>query len=226
MSSIDFEAYERFAIRYKARFAGISRATDGEHTPEDVASEALLLAVEMAQKVGATPDFDDSEFQDRLIRHLHQHLVKYTETVVRHAVRLDKPIDGEEVSAEDHPAMRHRADMGNDPAEPLAQLLEKEVAAVPLDTVTPHESRAAAYIHLLDRCGSSMRIAADALKISLSYCYFRFNEAKRLVTLQADLKPIVGDPAFAPGPWRPYKMIVDRPWQQLTLDFDDMDLAW
>jgi hypothetical protein len=224
MSSIDFEAYERFTARHRSRFRGISRATDGEHSPEDVAGEALLLAVEMAEKAGAPPGFDDADFQDLLLRHLYQHLVKYTETVVRYAVKLDKPIDGEEVCAEDHPAMRRRADVGNEPAEPLAQLLAKEAAAAPIDTVTPHESRAAAYFHLLERCGSSMRIAAEALRISISYCYFRFNEAKRLVTLQSDLKPIIGDPTFAPGPWRPYKMTMDRPWHQLALRFDDMDL--
>ncbi|WP_427183922.1 hypothetical protein ACL598_20570 [Bordetella bronchialis] len=226
MSSIDFEAYERFANRHRGRFRGISRDTEGEHTLEDVASEALVLAIDMGEKAGAPPDFDDPEFQDRLLRHLYQHLVKYTERVVRCAVRLDKPIDGEEVSAENHPAMRRRADVGNEPAEPLAQLLAKEAAAAPMDAVTPHESRAAAYFHLLERCGSSMRLAAEALRISISYCYFRFNEAKRLVTLQSDLKPIIGDPTFSPGPWRPYKMTVDRPWQQLTLGFDDMELPW
>jgi hypothetical protein len=47
------------------------------------------------------------------------------------------------------------------------------------------------------------------------------------VTLQSNLKPIIGDPTFSPGPWRSYKMNVDRRWHQLTLGFDDMDLpSW
>ncbi|WP_143277759.1 hypothetical protein [Bordetella genomosp. 10] len=173
----------------------------------------------MAEKSGIAPDFDDPEFQDRLFRHLYQHLVEYTEKIVRGAVRLDKPIDGEEISAEDHPAMRRRVDAGNEPADPLAQLLAKEAASVSV-TVTPHESRAAAYLHLLERCGNSMRVAAAALRISLSYCYFRFNEAKAAVIVQENLQPIIGDVSFLPGPWRPFKLVMPERWLQLSLDLD------
>lgn len=219
MSSIDFEAFDRFTNRYRGRFRSISSATKGEHSPDDVASEALVIAVDLAEKNGAVIDFDDPVFQDQLLRHLYQHLVKYTETVVRYAVKLDKPIDGEDISAEDHPAMLRRVDVGNEPADPLAQLLAREAAAASVVTVTPHESRAAAYVHLLARCNNSMRAAADALRISLSYCYFRFNEAKAAVSVQENLRPIVGDASFLPGPWRRFRIVAPCRWLQLSLDF-------
>jgi hypothetical protein len=177
------------------------------------------MAVNLAEKAGVPPDFDDDGFQDRLLRHLYQQLVKWTETTVRHAVRLDKPIDGEEIQADDHPALRSRTDDDRAPQDPLAILMVQEEAAKPTRTLTQHESRAAAYYHLLERCDSSMRIAAEVLRISVSYCYFRFNEAKRQVGVQDDLRPIVGDSSFRPGAWRPFKMTPNHQWRQLPLNF-------
>ncbi|OZI31720.1 hypothetical protein CAL29_28005 [Bordetella genomosp. 10] len=65
-----------------------------------------------------------------------------------------------------------------------------------------------------------MRVAAAALRISLSYCYFRFNEAKAAVIVQENLQPIIGDVSFLPGPWRPFKLVMPERWLQLSLDLD------
>lgn len=219
MSSFDFAAFHEFAKAKRAKFRAIAQATQGEHTSEDVENEAILVALEVAEKDGVPVEFRSSAFQDRVIAFLYQRLVRYAETVVRYAVKLDKPIDGEEVQADDHPAMRRRMDDGHSPQDPLDLLIAKEDAAQPMASVTQHESRAAAYYHLLEQCDSSMRLAAEALRISLSYCYFRFNEAKRLVSMQTNLKPIIGDVSFCPGPWRPYKVQLPERNRQLSFDF-------
>lgn len=97
--------------------------------------------------------------------------------------------------------------------------MAQEEAAKPARTLTQHESRAAACFHLLERCDSSMKVAADVLRISLPYCYFRFNEAKRQVTVQEDLRPIVGETSFRPWACRSFKMTANQQWRQLTLNF-------
>jgi hypothetical protein len=68
-----------------------------------------------------------------------------------------------------------------------------------------------------------MREVAQHLLISLSYCYFRVNEARRLVELQADLPQAVEDAGFKPRTWRPFQ--IKMPRVQLELDLRQRCLA-
>jgi DNA-directed RNA polymerase specialized sigma24 family protein len=225
MSLGSFESFLRFTAAKSKRIRAVARATMGEYSEEDVTNEAWLMAFEVAEKLGVPVDFDDESFQQNLIAFLYQELVRYSETTVRHALKLDRPIHGEAVSIDDHPAMRQLA--SSEYSDPLHHLIELEAAEEDREP-SPHESRAGAYVRLLEHCGYSMHKVAYSLLISLSYCYRRLNEARLMCERQLVLPQGISgtDDSFIPGPWRPFK--IRRVWVQgeLDLDLDDSGNLW
>jgi hypothetical protein len=222
MSSINLAAFQRFAHKNRSKFKQISSASGREHSVGDVENDSFVIAFEVAARDGREIDFDDPDFQERVITFLYQRLVKYTDKKVRKAVRLDKPIDGEDISADDHPALREWV-ITSGSTDPLQELILLEESASTARQPNPHASRASAYVHLLQQFNNSMREVAQHLLISLSYCYLRVNEAKRLVELQAELPQTVEDASFKARTWRPFQLKMPR--VQLELDLRQPCLA-
>lgn len=169
--------------------------------------------------------FEDPAYQQTLISYLYQQLVRYTETQVRYAVRLDHWQHGDDPEHDSHPLLNKlSADTGNDP---LVALLTKESEGQASQSEPlPYESRAAAYLHLMRRFDNSMREVAKYLLISLPYCYYRYNEAVSLAHRQ---KPLPNEGMQVPGEflprgWRPFRFV--RPWRQMELDFGEAANLW
>lgn len=216
MPGSSIEAFKRFTLAKRKRFEAIARKTGDEYTPEDIEGEAWLMAPMVAQKTDLALDFDDPLFQDRLVAFLFNELTRYTETVVRYAVKLDRQIAGEDAAADDHPAMRRLA--ANEFSDPLRHLIATEDTQTEPREHGPHESRAGAYIHLLRHFDNRMHEVANYLLISPSYCYFRCREARRMVEQQLSL-PAAGlltESANHPQSWRAYRTL--RRWVQLDLN--------
>src|SRR3546814_19118545 len=93
-------------------------------------------------------------------------------------------------------------------SQPLQILLVLEAAADQPREPQSHESRAGAYLYLLQHHRNKMRSVADQLLISLSYCYYRFNEALEMARNQCDFPDTIGllSTAFPPGPWRSFRL--------------------
>ena len=209
----DADSFMRFLERRKPALQRISRHTRGESSLDEVQSEAWLMIDTFACK-SVVIDLDDPVHQDRLIAHLYQHLVRYTELNVRHAVRLDHAPNGDDAHA--HPLMNLlTAGPQYDPVNALMQA-EEEPDACP----TGHQSLAGAYLQLLRRFDNRMLDVADHLLISVSYCYRRCAHARRLAVHQHPLPstPAADDVMFVPGAWRRFRMM--RKQVQLSLDFD------
>lgn len=110
---VDAAAFERFTRAHRDDLRRISRHTNGESSMGDVQSEAWLMLHALADK-GKPVDLDAPADVRRLLAHLYQHLVRYTELQVRHAVRLDHSPDGDEQTP--HPlALRLAAQPHFDP---------------------------------------------------------------------------------------------------------------
>jgi hypothetical protein len=211
------EPFTRFLDTHGPDLQRISRATRGEASLEDVQAEAWLMVADLRRK-GATIDLRLAEHRQLLLSHLYQHLVRYTELNVRHAVRLDHSPGGEEGRV--HPlAHLLAADECSDPLIALMQLQDRSN----LDeqaSLGPHQSLASAYLCLLDRLNHRMAALAEHLLISLSYCYRRCAHARTLAVHQQALPSgaMASDPAFIPGAWRRFRL--QRPPVQLSFDFD------
>lgn len=206
VSSDPLSAYQRFIKAKQQRFASIASKTRNEYTIDDIESIAWLTALEVSEKLDIPVDFDDPFFQDRVLAFLYVKLATRVETVVRYSVRLDKPINGEAIALDDHPALRKLA--ASEYSDPLQLLIAAEESQEEPREHEPHESRAGAYLHLLRKFDNRMRDVAEHLLISLSYCYFRYNEALAMVERQLPLSAEGSTSASTTdlGPWRPFRM--------------------
>lgn len=201
------DGFIEFLGTCRKKLRSISYATRGELSPEDVESEAWLMLATLQGK-GHTVDLRQPEHRELLISHLYQHLVRYTEKKVRHAIRLDHAPGGEE--GEMHPlAHLLAADEHYDPALALMHAQEQaleQAARRPLLGV--HQSLASAYVHLLERFDNRMEALADHLLISLSYCYRRCAHARVLAVNQQPIPSAAmrEDSGFVPGAWRSFRL--------------------
>lgn len=214
------DAFTEFLRLRQRDLQRISRHTRGESSLSDVQAEAWLMIDTLARK-GVVIDLREPKHQSLLIAHLYQHLVRYTELQVRHAVRLDHAPGGEDGQA--HPLMNLlAAERHYDPVVALMEAEDQAQAAL-ADDPMPHQSLAGAYIHLLRRFDNRMRDVADHLMISVSYCYRRCAHARCLAVHQQALPSAVSDTTFVPGAWRRFRIL--RTPVQLAFDFDaDMAL--
>lgn len=212
--SVSEDAFTRFLAQHKSDLQRISRHTRGECALGDVQTEAWLMIDTFARK-GVTIDLAQPAQVSQLLAHLYQHLVRYTELHVRHAVRLDHSPGGDEGEA--HPLMRMLAAAPEyDPV--VALLAGEDRADVEDEDPGVHQSLAGAYVHLLRRFDNRMRDVAEHLMISLSYCYQRCAHARRLAVLQRPLPQQMDQSGFMPGAWRRFRLM--RTPIQLAFDFD------
>jgi hypothetical protein len=202
----------------------IARHTHGEHDVGDVQSEAWLMAAGWQAVRGASLDLSTQDGQQLLLSHLYQHLVRYTELQVRHAVRLDHAPRGSEDTDSPHPLLNQLS--SDDGMEPLSILLAAERESDATPTPDQHHSPAAAWACLLSHFDNRMLAVARHLMISLSHSYRCCRRARQLAYTQPPLPvAVVGAEDFIPGPWRRNRHT--RDCRQLAFDFDEpLPLGW
>jgi len=187
------DPFTQFLQQQASALRRIARAARGEHSAADVAQEACRLA----ERHGRPIDFAEPAFQDLLLRHLYQALVRHTELNVRHTVRLDHAIGTD--SDETTPDWRMKQLVDDRQDDPLSHWLAHEKRAGQPDPDTPH---AWAWTVLLRECGQHMPSVAMRLLIPVSRAYRCCARARQLANGQHPLAlpPIVD--ARQLGPWR------------------------
>lgn len=217
MASLTDPAFERFVLERKKRLQHIASHTRGEYQLLDVISEAWLMAGTLAARKGMRVDFANEAFQDLLLSHLYQALVRYTELNVRHAVRLDHAARDGGSEDESHPLMRT---LPNDEGRnPLSELLRQEAEAQEDQALENHHSLASAYVRLLRHFDNRMEAVANHLLISTSYAYQRCAHARLLAVRQCPVPLPIPAGKFIPKPWRRFR--IHRSPEQLAFDFDE-----
>ncbi len=224
MSFMNFDAqFIQFSKKYYSTFERISAATRLELSPGDVENEAWLLAKEWELE-GIPARFDDRSYVDKLFSHLYQKLVRYNEKNLRYAVRTDHWIYGDESESSPHPLLNKLA--SDEGSQPLESLLAREEAKNQPVEPGPDETRAGAYLCLIRRYNNRMKCVANHLMISLSYCYYRFNEAIEAEGKQCAIPCTIERQGnvFTPGPWRSFRL--SQPWVQMELDLMPPTELW
>lgn len=185
--------------------------SQGESRLEDVQSEIWLVADELSKKRDNPIDFLNPEHQDLLIAYTYQKLVRYCETNVRNAARIDDTDnEGDQLNYE------NRLTNG-DIEDPLNQIIVEPDR--PAGTLGPL-SLGAAWTSVLDRCNNQMTSVAYFLKLSLSHSYRCFNQALHVTQWQHQLPLYLSDKAsLNPQPWRRYRRY--RKPEQLAFAFDE-----
>ncbi len=210
------DAFHRFAAEKKKDLQRIARATRGEHTFEDVVHEAWIMALTLQTAEGSPLDLSHADAQRKLLSHLYQHLVRYTELNVRHAVQLDHAPKGGGEEGDAHPLSYLL--VSNEGRDPLGDLIEQEADSALEASLHAHGSLAAAYVCLLRQFDNRMSNVADHLRISLSYAYQRCAQARWLAAHVMHI-PMPAMEHFTPRAWRLFRL--RRPHVQLAFNFDD-----
>lgn len=194
--------FAAFVAAHRKNLQQIASATKGDHRLGDVVNEAWMLGHELAETESGA-DFRDPVFCDRLLRHLYQALVRYTDLHVRHAVRLDP--SNRENAADERPNLLLRKLAAAD-AGPLAGLLAGEdVRERAMQARNERGSLAEAWLVLLER-HRDMRGVAAHLLISRSHAYRCCAWACRITTMQRPMAS--GMPAASQvGPWRRFRAV-------------------
>lgn len=205
------EAFNRFVLDRESDLRRIARHTRGECAYDDVINEAWLMAERLKQRTPA--DISDPAFQQLLLSHLYQHLVRYTELNIRRAVRLDHAPDDTE-SGSSHPLQRKLA-AHDDPLAFLIRSNEKPFTS----QANEHHSLAGVHLILLRHFGHGMRRVARHLLISLSQAYRRFAKARRVTAHQHALLLMPAATMDALKPWR--RQRTRRPPRQFEFDFEE-----
>lgn len=209
------DCFTRFSVDRSTDLRRIARHTRGEHTYEDVINEAWLMAATLADRDQVVIDYSDPSFQDMLIAHLYQHLVRYTDLCVRHAKRLDAPVfnDGSSESTYIDSVI------GNDDATPLDNLIEHETASLRKSSPNDNHSIASAYLILLERFDYRMRRLSTYLNISIQHTYRRFKAIQIQTSAQHALPLAPAATRDTLRPWRHERYI--RIPRQMEFDFNE-----
>jgi len=215
----DDDNFRQFTILKEADLKHIARATRGEYRLDDVIHEAWLMAYDLGIAQGKPLDLLNSDSQYKLLSHLFQHLVRYTERKVRNAVRLDHAPAGSEDDGGAHPLSYLLA--SNDGRDTLDELIGEETGLATERELASHGSLAAAYVYLLRHFDNKMATVANHLRISRSHAYRCCAKARQMSVCATHI-PIPIDEHFLPGPWRSFRL--HRRQTQLVLDFGNEGL--
>ena len=211
------DMFDRFVLERSGDLQRIARGTRGEREYGDVVNEAWLMARTLAAKHRIAIDFADPAFQKMLLSYLYQHLVRYTDTTIRFAVRLDHSPGQDTDRATPHPLLNMLTN--GDADDPLSLLLASENRPVlPLRADEQH-SLASAYLVLLKHLGNRMHSLAKHLLISPSYAYRCCAKARGLVARQHALLLMPPVTAASLKPWRRQRAL--RIPRQIEFDFAD-----
>jgi hypothetical protein len=224
MADQEDREFGQFVIERKKDLQRIARSTRREHQFSDMRAEAWLMARNWRDKKGIPANFLDVDYQQLLLSHLYQHLVRYTDLHVRHAVRLDHTPQGTMEEDASNPLMHKLADSSC--PDPLAMLIEPGSSCRQNDEPDCHHSPASAWLHLLRHFDNRMRAIAHHLLISVSHGYRCCAKARSFAWHQHPIPLTVRTDGntFLPGAWRRFRMC--RIPVQLAFGFDEDQALW
>jgi hypothetical protein len=211
-------AFKKFLVERDRDLRRIASHTRNEYALSDVRNESWVMSEHIQRTRGIAIDFANREYQNILLSFLYQKFVRYTEHLVRNAVKLDQSPWGDEPDGKSHPLLNQLS--VDDAADPVTLLMEEQSSFQQSNEPDCHHSLASAYVHLLRRFNNKVSPVADYLLISVSYCY-RCCARARLLARSQHLMPItgqLGDANLVLKPWRKYR--IRRTPIQLVFNFD------
>lgn len=199
MPAHDLSEFKIFISQHKSKLTSIAYRTFGEYELADVINEAWLTARAIEQTEGIVADFLNLEFQSKLLGHVYNKLIKFTEKNIRYAIKLDHAPEGLD-SDEGHP-LQYKLAIDED-YSPLTQLINNESESSQEQEIPDKHSLAGAYLTLLRHFDNRMIAVADHLLISVSHAYRCCANVRRMTETQRHLTWYAQDNSELPRPWR------------------------
>jgi hypothetical protein len=216
MNDARWAAYEKFRQSRRNDFRRIAYKAQGCE-PSDVEAEAWIMAIDVFEAQGAQVDFENVDFQDRLIAYLYQAFTRYADPKIRYSQRFEA---SEENAGDERGSRPLLERLAASTLDPLAQLIQHEDnSEVKERRFNYRHSQAAAWCHLIELYGNNVPALARHLMISQSWCYRRYANALQWMQRQHPLPDTLSiRMGEQPGPWRRFKAI--RVPVQLSFDFE------
>ncbi len=204
--------FETFQQDRKKDIDSIARATRGEMDPDELLSEAFLLALDIEGKTHQILDLTNSAHQELLLRWLNAKFVRFADKKMRTAARLD---DGWDDESEELSAGARLASVLTAPEteNPLTRQVMHEDQHDQLAAVQASYSEASAYTLLLIEWGWDFKgLAADLLLGSTKTLRNRVARAAEKKMWQPSLFDGVDqiDPRFRPARSRGTKRAMNK----------------
>lgn len=185
MMSTGFDAIAKFFKDRVKDLKQIARGAQGDLELSDVENEAWIEAQKLGESRGAPVNFLDHGDQEHLLARLYNRLVKYANTTLRYAVRLDKDWDREESTA--FGATLARLLTAPASYDPVVSLEASQDGDEVQAAVQRSYSEAAAYVLLLMRFDWEAKDLAIHLRIALASLRLRLRIAGFKVKFQPSL---------------------------------------
>lgn len=171
-------------LKHLRHIAGMTR---GEHTIDDLKSEAWLIAEEIKAERGGVVEPEDIDLQETIVARLHKLFGRFVNRAMRFASRLDQDErDDNGDFRENSIAARMTAPQGYEPE--IALQTEEEAAEV-IRVINAHFSEAVAYYHMFDQFDGDSSALASYFAITRRTLRTRL----RRVELAARKQPSVFD---------------------------------
>jgi hypothetical protein len=222
------KGYFGFLRDRRADLARIARRTDGEYSPEDLESEAWLVANEIGEKRARPIDLDDVIDQEGVLARLYTRFVKFADKTLRWGVRLDRGWEGE---GDDLPPLLDKL-AATDSSDPQADE-QADQDAVLVANAQASYSQVSFYAALMVRVDWSVREVASLVHVTASGLRGRLKRLAAIAGLQPSLfdgrEPVPAQFVPQPGRWR-FRAPPHEPdprqlsfWQWPTLASDTPD---
>lgn len=163
----------------------IASATRGEYEVEDLHGVAWEMLTRIGNKRGRPIDLVIPDDQELVLRWLNCEVIRYDETHLRRAVRLDKDWDSDEAaSSEDRLASLLDLSTSFDQAGLMdSEERQRELLAI----VNQSYSQYSAYLILLDRFGWDIIVMAEHLRLLAATVVRRIQACQQLIRYQSSL---------------------------------------
>ncbi|CAJ2802051.1 Uncharacterised protein [Burkholderia pseudomallei] len=145
----DASFFDRLIAPMLRHLRHIARLTQGEHTVDDLKSEAWIIAEEIKAERGSAIEPDDADLQESVVARLHKMFGRFVNRAMRFATRLDQEDrDDDGDLRENSVAARVAGPAHYEPHAAFEHNQEIEETAL---VIASQFSEAVAYFHMFDQ---------------------------------------------------------------------------
>ncbi|KVU85011.1 hypothetical protein WL38_25825 [Burkholderia ubonensis] len=145
----DASFFDRLIAPMLRHLRHIARLTQGEHTVDDLKSEAWIIAEEIKAERGSAIEPDDADLQESVVARLHKMFGRFVNRAMRFAARLDQEDrDDDGDFRENSIAARVAGPTHYEPHAAFERNQEIEETAL---VIASQFSEAVAYFHMFDQ---------------------------------------------------------------------------
>lgn len=169
--------FERLIAPMLRHLRHIAKLTQGEHTVDDLKSEAWIIAEEIKAERGGEVDPEDVGLQETVVTRLHKLFGQFVNRAMRFAVRLDQEDQDDDGDTRENALAARLA--GPAHYEPHSAIEREQEIAETEQRITAQFSEAVAYFHMFDQFDGDSTALASYLAIKSRTLRTRLRRAEQ-----------------------------------------------